>query len=84
MSEKIWIGKWITDASYDFGEGESPIPMEFRRDFLLKNKKIKTAWIDATAWGIYEIELNGKNWGRITLLQAVPLINISCNTSPMI
>ena len=64
MLEKTWIGKWITDATYKFGEGESPIPMEFRVDFPVKEKKIKSAWIDATAWGIYELELNGKKLGQ--------------------
>ena len=64
MSEKIWIGKWITDATYDFGEGESPIPMEFRYDFSIMDKKIETAWIDVTAWGIYEIELNEEKVGQ--------------------
>lgn len=64
MAEKTWVGKWITDAAYDFEEGESPIPMEFRIDFPIKDKKIKAAWIDSTAWGIYEIELNGEKLGQ--------------------
>lgn len=58
-----WTGKWITDASYDFGKGESPVPMEFSKKFSVA-KPVKRAWINATAFGIYELVLNGKKVGE--------------------
>lgn len=59
-----WKGKWITDVSYDFGEKESPRPMNFRHSFSLKGQEVKRAWIYATALGIYELQLNGKKVGE--------------------
>ena len=63
MSEP-WVGKWITDAAYDFGDKESPIPMNFRYSFSLDKQKIKKAWINSTALGIYELQLNGNKVGE--------------------
>ena len=57
-----WQGKWITDNSYTFPDKESPVPMVFKRSFAA-DKKVASAWINATALGIYEIELNGSKVG---------------------
>lgn len=58
-----WEGKWITDTSYNFPKKESPLPMTFRRNIRIE-KKIKKAWINSTALGIYELNLNGKKVGK--------------------
>lgn len=57
-----WEAKWITDLSYDYPNKVSPIPMTFRRHFTI-DKKIRTAWINASALGVYEILINGKKAG---------------------
>lgn len=62
--DTLWSGKWITDESYDYGEGESPVPMEFRCSFSAREKNIKKAWINSTAFGIYELQLNGRKVGE--------------------
>ncbi|MBQ3030101.1 MAG: family 78 glycoside hydrolase catalytic domain [Agathobacter sp.] len=54
-----WEAKWITDKSYLPEKGCSPIPMTFRKNLHL-SQKIKKAYVTATAMGIYELEINGK------------------------
>ena len=59
-----WEGKFITDGEYVFKEKKvSPKPMIFKRDLVL-TKKVKSAEILATAFGIYELEVNGKKAGN--------------------
>lgn len=58
-----WKGQWITDGLYSFPEKESPVPMVFRKEFAL-GKTVKKAWINATALGIYVMELNGQRVGE--------------------
>lgn len=58
-----WEGKWITDETYSFPEGESPRPMVFFRSFEIE-KPLCRAWIHSTALGIYEMELNGRKVGE--------------------
>ncbi|NKD34193.1 alpha-L-rhamnosidase [Enterococcus casseliflavus] len=58
-----WTAKWITDMSYDFPKKVSPKPMDFRKTFQRK-KQIKRAWINATAFGVYECTLNGAKVGK--------------------
>lgn len=58
-----WLGKWITDLSYDFPEKVSPIPMCFRLKFAI-GKKIQRAWLNTTALGVYELTLNGEKVGE--------------------
>lgn len=58
-----WLAKWVTDASYQFGEKVSPVPMTFRYDFSVA-KKIQKAWVNATALGVYELMLNGVKVGK--------------------
>lgn len=57
-----WKAKWITDESYDFPDKVSPEPMTFRRSFN-SDKPIRRAFINATALGIYELQLNGVKIG---------------------
>lgn len=57
-----WKAKWITDLSYDFPEKLSPVPMTFRGHFVI-NKRIRRAWVNATALGVYELMLNGEKVG---------------------
>lgn len=59
-----WRGVWITDGEYVFQEKKiSPRPMTFRRRVEVK-KKVAKAQIYATAFGIYELQLNGEKVGK--------------------
>ena len=58
-----WTGKWITDGGYSFPEKESPVPMVFRKRFIVE-KPLKRAWINSTALGVYELEMNGEKVGK--------------------
>lgn len=59
-----WQAQWITDTQYIFREKHiSPKPMTFRKDFAIA-KKVKTARIYATAFGIYELMINGCKAGE--------------------
>lgn len=57
-----WTAKWITNASYTFPKNASPAPFTFRKQFTAK--KVKCAYLTATALGIYELQLNGKKVGE--------------------
>jgi alpha-L-rhamnosidase len=60
-----WSAKWITDSGYDFVKKESPKPMAFRRRFMRNTtKKLRRAWVNATALGIYELTLNDQKVGE--------------------
>lgn len=61
--ETPWVGKWITDMSYDFPKKVSPKPMNFIKNFEC-SKEVKRAWINSTALGVYEVDLNGKKVGN--------------------
>ncbi|MFX3650045.1 MAG: family 78 glycoside hydrolase catalytic domain [Paenibacillus sp.] len=58
-----WKAQWITDMSYDFPKKVSPVPMTFRRSFDL-SKTVQKAWINVTALGVYELDLNGEKVGQ--------------------
>lgn len=58
-----WIAKWITDMSYDFQDGSSPKPMTYRKRFKV-NKKVRRAFVNSTALGIYDLYLNGEKVGE--------------------
>ncbi|MDB8770600.1 family 78 glycoside hydrolase catalytic domain [Ruminococcus sp. 1001136sp1] len=61
---KEWNASWITDDAYQFKERKkSPRPMTFKKDFFIKGE-IRQARIYSTAFGIYELELNGKKMGN--------------------
>ncbi|GAA5031208.1 glycoside hydrolase family 78 protein [Microbacterium fluvii] len=57
-----WTGRWITDAASETPKKQSPVPMVFRRRFSLE-KPVARAWIEATALGVYELDLNGGKVG---------------------
>ena len=64
-----WKAKWITDGSYSFQRKLSPVPMVFRKQFNLSNatddsRKLRRAWINSTAMGVYELQLNGMKIGN--------------------
>lgn len=59
-----WKAKWITDAEYHYSSKESPVPMNFRYYFKIRDIGMKRAWINITALGIYELFLNGKKVGN--------------------
>lgn len=60
--EMPWTAKWITNAAYIFPKKISPAPFTFRKVFAAK--KVKRAFITATALGIYELQINGKKVGE--------------------
>lgn len=51
--------EWITKPNYHVGFGKSPIPLVFKRQFLLSGK-VKKARLYSTALGIYSFTLCGK------------------------
>lgn len=57
-----WVAKWITDMSYNFPDKTSPKLMTFRRRFEI-NKKVRRAFFNSTALGIYDLYLNGEKVG---------------------
>ena len=61
--DTLWSAKWITDETYAFPQGTSPLPMVFHKDFSV-SKPLRRAWINSTALGIYELQMNGKKVGR--------------------
>ena len=58
-----WRAKWITDRSLRFPKKTSPVPMTFRRAFAV-DRPVRRAWVNATAFGIYELMLNGRKVGN--------------------
>lgn len=58
-----WNAEWISDEAYAFENGTSPVPFVFRKTFACK-KQIKRAFVIATAWGIYELAVDGKKAGE--------------------
>ncbi|MCD8285865.1 MAG: family 78 glycoside hydrolase catalytic domain [Clostridia bacterium] len=65
--ETPWQAKWITDSSYVFKDKKvSPVPMTFRKQAAL-GKKVKSAYMYATAIGLYVVDINGQQAGDIYL-----------------
>lgn len=55
-----WQGKWISDRHYKWPKKTSPVPMVFRKTFVLQDH-VQRAWINASALGIYDdLCLNGQ------------------------
>lgn len=54
-----WDGKFISKSNYKCKKNTSPVPFTFRKNFST-TKKIKKAIINATAFGIFDLRLNGK------------------------
>jgi alpha-L-rhamnosidase len=57
-----WVGRWITDSEYVTPDKQSPVPMVFRKRFAVREGLVR-AWIEITALGVYEIELNDRKVG---------------------
>lgn len=57
-----WVGRWITDAASTTPKKESPAPMTFRTELAVR-PGLRRAWIEATALGVYELELDGVKVG---------------------
>ena len=57
-----WVARWITDAAYDSPAKQSPVPMVFRRRFHTRPGLVR-AWVEVTALGVYEFDLNGEKVG---------------------
>lgn len=58
-----WSAKWITDETYSFPQGTSPLPMVFQKQFSV-SKPLRQAWINSTALGVYELAVNGQKVGQ--------------------
>ena len=57
-----WVGRWITDAGSRTPKKASPVPMEFRRSFTVREGLVR-AFVEATALGVYELEIDGRKVG---------------------
>lgn len=73
-----WEAKWITGKSCRVGKKGSPVPMTFRKKFLIQ-KPMKRALITSTAIGIYELELNGEKVGDAYFAPGFPATKRICN-----
>lgn len=63
LGEK-WLANWITYPGFRLKDRHSsPPPMTFKKDFRF-DKKVSRATIYATAFGIYELSLNGSKVGE--------------------
>lgn len=58
-----WIARWITDAAYETPAKQSPTPMVFRRRFHVR-PGLERAWVEITALGVYDLDLNGAKVGE--------------------
>lgn len=58
-----WRGQWITDLSLLVDDVISPPPITFLKKFPVKGA-IRRAKIYSTAYGIYELQLNGRRVGE--------------------
>jgi alpha-L-rhamnosidase len=58
-----WQAQWITDGVYETPDKVSPTPMSFRRHFSVEDG-LRRAWVESTALGVYEIDLNGSKVGE--------------------
>jgi alpha-L-rhamnosidase len=61
--DTAWLARWITDGSYAAPKKQSPVPMAFRTRFAVP-RPLRRAWLEATALGVYELELNGAKVGE--------------------
>lgn len=57
-----WQAEWITDAAYRTPKSLSPVPMVFRTEVTVR-AGLRHAWIEATALGVYELEIDGVKVG---------------------
>lgn len=62
--DRPWTARWICDDTVEVPEKASPVPVTFRRVFDVADKPIERAWLEATAFGIYEVELDGVKVGN--------------------
>ncbi|MGR0318192.1 family 78 glycoside hydrolase catalytic domain [Agromyces sp. ZXT2-3] len=60
--DRPWVARWITDAGYRAPKKQSPVPMVFRGAFQTA-KPVRRARLEATALGVYELELDGRRVG---------------------
>lgn len=58
-----WQAKWVTDGNYNTPAKQSPVPLVFRRRFAAR-VGLRRAWVESSALGVYELELNGAKVGE--------------------
>lgn len=61
--DRSWQGIWVCDPSIEFEAKASPAPVVFRRAFKVRDVPVECAWVEATALGVYELELDGSKVG---------------------
>lgn len=57
-----WMGEWITHPTFSFGKKENPPAFVFLKHILLR-KAVRSAYIYATALGVYTLQANGTDIG---------------------
>lgn len=57
-----WRARWITDSRVVTPKKSSPPPMTFRTGFDV-TRPVRRAWVEITALGVYELELDGAKVG---------------------
>lgn len=57
-----WTARWITDRTIRTPDKGSPVPLAVRGTFAARGE-VRRAWLEATALGVYELELNGAKVG---------------------
>lgn len=58
LEERCWKGGWISDPSYQFKSPGTPVPMIFRRRYVLEQRA--DIQIFATAMGIFDLLMDGQ------------------------
>lgn len=58
LKKRTWKGGWISDPDYQVESPASPVPMMFRRRFLLDRRA--SLEVFATAMGIFDLYLDGR------------------------
>ncbi len=58
-----WQARWIGDSTLEVPEKTTPVPLTFRHRVALAAKLVRRAWVEATALGIYELQLDGAKVG---------------------
>lgn len=61
-----WQGKWITHPTFSFPKKENPPALVFQKTFSV-SKKVKQAYLYASALGVYTIQMNGHYVGDVML-----------------
>ena len=59
---RTWMGEWITHPTFSFGKKENPPAFVFLKHILLR-KSVRSAYVYATALGVYTLQIDGTDIG---------------------